>query len=209
MQKSISFAPWCDFAYGLLAFAFFAATFSACKDDEIIEPVALATQTVSSLAADAVTPYTGSFTLYSLSNNAVVANSDSASSNWDIGFRGSTIIVNGGSIRRGAGGAYIHTGIFSELTTIADNQAFNQDNSATDLAIPTGSGNGWYSYDQATNTISPIAGKILVIRTATGKYAKLEILSYYQNAPATPTAADASRYYTFRFVYQPNGSKTF
>lgn len=203
MQKSISFA------YGLLAFAFFAATFSACKDDETIEPVALATQTVSSLAADAVTPYTGSFTLYSLSNNAVVANSDSASSNWDIGFRGSTIIVNGGSIRTGQGGAYIHTGIFSELTTISENQVFNQDNSATNLAIATGSGNGWYSYDQTMNIISPIAGKILVIRTATGKYAKLEILSYYQNAPAAPTAADASRYYTFRFVYQPDGSKAF
>ena len=198
MQQSIFLA---------LALAFFA--FSSCKEDETDDIVILQTQTVNSLAADAVQPYKGKFTLFSFAQNATVPNSDSASGNWDIGFRGSTIIVNGGSIRAGQGGAYIHSGIFAELTEVPETQAFNQDNSDTNLAIPTGSGNGWYNYDHATNILSPIAGKILVIRTASGKYAKVEILSYYQNAPATPTASDASRYYTFRFVYQPDGSKKF
>jgi hypothetical protein len=66
---------------------------------------------------------------------------------------------------------------------------------------------GWYNYDGATNIVTPIAGKVILIRTATGKYAKLEIVSYYQNAPATPTATSVSRYYTFRYLYQPDGTR--
>ena len=53
--------------------------------------------------------------------------------------------------------------------------------------------------------ITPIPGKILVVRTRDGKYAKIEILSYYKGAPANPNPmTDASRYYTFRFLYNPN-----
>ena len=44
------------------------------------------------------------FTLVSLQNRTIVPNSDSATTKWDIGFRKTTIIVNGGKIRTGAGG---------------------------------------------------------------------------------------------------------
>jgi hypothetical protein len=82
-----------------------------------------------------------------------------------------------------------------------------------------GSG-GWYTYTGTTATpnhaILPIAGKILVIKTADNKYVKLEIISYYKGNPDTTTAtfADlatrpASRYYTFRFIYQPDGTTNF
>jgi hypothetical protein len=54
-----------------------------------------------------------------------------------------------------------------------------------------------------------------VIRTASGKYAKIEIQNYYKGG-VTPdaTASDADklskqRYYTFRYLLQPNGTKTF
>ena len=44
---------------------------------------------------------------------------------------------------------------------------------------------------------------------ADGKYAKVEILSYYQGAPDSPDAfTDQSRYYTFNYVYQPNSGET-
>ncbi|MDO9155766.1 MAG: hypothetical protein Q7U17_02765, partial [Sediminibacterium sp.] len=63
--------------------------------------------------------------------------------------------------------------------------------------------------------VTPIPGRVLVVRTASGKYAKVEILNYYKGGttPAT-TASDAiklttQRYYTFRFSFQPNGTKTF
>ena len=52
-----------------------------------------------------------------------------------------------------------------------------------------------------------------MLRTADGNYAKLEILSYYRGNPDT-SASDFSavkngRYYTFRYVVQPSGSRAF
>ncbi|WP_338763096.1 HmuY family protein [Bernardetia sp. ABR2-2B] len=196
--------------------------FSSCKDDDNEDPTPepLTLETASNIVADPIQidpttgmpmGTTGKFTLFSLRENKIIANTDSASTKWDIGFRGSTIIVNGGAIRTGQGGAFIFDGLFEELQEIPENQTFKQDNSETDLAITTGSGKGWYNYDPTTHVISPIAGKILVIRTADEKYAKVEIVSYYKDAPADPTTApmEDSRHYTLRFVVQKDGSKKF
>lgn len=195
----------------LLTIIFFGnLLFSSCKKDEETPTPPLEAKTVSSLAANPTDAPSGNkFTLFSFKDNAIVANADSATNKWDIGFRSTTIIVNGGVIRSGQGGAYIHTGLFNELTEIPANQVFNTDETATTLAIPTGSSNGWYNYNSTTNIISPIAGKILVIKTGDGKYAKVEILNYYKNAPTNPSATDIGRYYTFKYIYQPNGSKKF
>lgn len=189
----------------------------ACEEDEPAPAVPLEAVTIADLPADPTVnsgtgqpqAASGRFTLFSFANNAVVANADSATGQWDIGFRGTTIIVNGGAIRSGQGGAYIFTGLFDELKEISDNQVFNTDQSPTSLAIPTGSGQGWYNYNPASNWISPIAGRVLVIRTGNGKYAKVEILNYYKGAPASPTPGAVSRHYTFRYLYQPDGSKSF
>jgi hypothetical protein len=79
--------------------------------------------------------------------------------------------------------------------------------------LPVTSGAGWYTYVPASNLVSPIAGKVIVVKTSEGRYAKVEILSYYQNAPANPspepTGTDKDRYYTFRYVYQPNDTRSF
>lgn len=192
-------------------------TLFACSgDDNTPTVVPVQAQTVSNLPADPTTGVnpttgqpqgtTGKFTFYNLRDNKTVANTDSATNKWDVGFRGTTIIVNGGAIRSGQGGAYVHTGTFEELTTLPASATFAQDQSATALAIPTGSGSGWYNYNSTTNIISPVPGRVLVIRTGDGNYAKLEILSYYENAPAVPTATSRSRFYTFRYAYQPDGS---
>ena len=47
----------------------------------------------------------------------------------------------------------------------------------------------------------------MIFKTADSKYAKMEILSYYQDAPVTPTSTTKDRYYTFRYIYQADGSK--
>ncbi|MFD2571103.1 HmuY family protein [Spirosoma soli] len=194
-------------------------TFFACNstDDNPTLPQPLTATTVKDLAADpptSVDPQTGQaigstnkFTLFSFRENKQVPNTDSATNKWDIGFRGTTVIVNGGPIRSGQGGAYLHTGTFEELTTIPTSATFAQDQSPTQLAITTGSGKGWYNYNQTTNVVSPIPGKVLVVRTGEGRYAKMEVLSYYLNAPATPDPTSKQRYYTFRYVYQPDGSQ--
>ena len=64
------------------------------------------------------------------------------------------------------------------------------------------------NYNFMNNQISPIAGKIIVIRTADNFYAKIEILSYYKDLdPSNPANG---RHYTFNYVYQPNrGVKSF
>ncbi|MBC3787191.1 HmuY family protein [Spirosoma utsteinense] len=202
--------------YQILLFTASLATLTACASDDdapVVLPVQA--QTVNNLPADPTTPSsttgqpplsTGKFTLYNLRDNKTVANTDSATNRWDVGFRGTTVIINGGAVRSGQGGAYVHTGTFEELTAIPATATFAQDQSATSLAIPTGSGLGWYNYNSTNNIITPVPGRVLVIRTGDGKYAKLEILSYYENAPATPGATSRSRFYTFRYVYQPDGS---
>lgn len=205
------------FNFAIVAFAT-SFLFSSCSKDETVAPEKpLVAQTVRNLAADAtINPTTGQpqaptgkFTLFSFATNAVVANADSASTKWDIGFRGTTMIVNGGAVRKGQGGAYIFTGLFDELKEISATQAFATDETATALAITTGSGKGWYNYDAPNNWISPIAGKVLVIKTGDGKFAKVEILSYYKDAPAVPSPTAIARYFTFRYIYQANGSKKF
>lgn len=204
----------------VLAICLGTAFFSCTKEDNPVVAVQpLAAVTVKNVAADpnsatsatGLQPVaaTGKFTLYSLKDNKQVANTDSATNKWDVGFRGTIIIVNGGAIRSGQGGAYVYTGTFDELTAVPTSTTFGQDQSATALAITTGSGKGWYNYNQTTNIVSPIPGKIFIIRTGDGKYAKMEILSYYQNAPTTPDANSVARYYTFRYLYQPDGSQTF
>ncbi len=191
--------------------------FSSCSKTESVEPAKpLEAKTVSNLTADLVTidPATGRasggtnrFTLFSFATNAVVANTDSASNKWDVGFRGTTIIVNGGAIRTGQGGAFIFTGLFDELKEVPTTATFAQDASPTSLAIPSASGMGWYNYNPMANAITPIAGRILVIRTGDGKFAKMEILNYYKDSPAVITQASLSRHYTFRYMYQADGSK--
>lgn len=191
---------------------FFAMTIivaSSCKkDDKPEEEIPLTATEVKSFAADP-TANDNHYAFYSLETGKEIAVSDSASSKWDIAFRSTTIITNGGASGPGAGGAFVQRAAsFDSYAAIAADSAFHTDN-APAYAVPTGSGNGWYNYDFTTNIISPIPGNIIIVRTASGKYAKIEILSYYQGAPATPTADNVARYYTFRFIYQPDGSKSF
>lgn len=150
---------------------------------------------------------TNKYTLFSFATGAIVANSDSASTKWDIGFNSTKIIINSGTSGPGSASALVVTGIFSELN-LAPDAGYLTDNSATaTYAITRGSGKGWYNYDPSTNIISPIAGRVIMVKTSGGKYAKMEIISYYKDAPASPTSTSTDRYYTFRYLYQPDGSK--
>lgn len=198
-------------SFALLALAI---GFSSCSDDkkETVVAPALQATTVSNLAAGVTTTNGGGgqptsatkYTFYSFATNAQVATADSNTTKWDVGFKGTTIIINGGNSGPGQGGALVQSGLFADIVT-APATGYAVD-AASGKAITTGSDMGWYHYDGATNIVTPIAGKVILVRTATGKYAKMEIVSYYQNAPATPTATSVSRYYSFRFLYQPDGT---
>ena len=196
----------------------------ACTKDETPIVLPVTAITVSNLPADTVLgvnaitgmPFSaGMYTFYSLERNAIVPNTDSASTQWDLAFAGSKILTNGGTSGKGLGGAFIYTGLFNDVKTISNDSVFKTDNAPGSFAVTFGSGKGWYVYDQLTSLITPLAGRVLVIRTASGKYAKVEIINYYKGGVTLPTTASESdklskqRYYTFRYAYQPNGSKTF
>lgn len=195
----------------------------SCEKEKTETPVVLQAQTVNDLAADPIIgispqgqPYgSGKFTLFSLENNMIVSNSDSATNKWDLGFRGTTIITNGGTGGPANGGAFIYIGTFTDLSQVPADSTFRTDNAPVSYAITTGSDKGWYHYDGATQLVTPIPGRVLVIRTASGKYAKVEIQNYYKGG-ITPDASatdddklNKQRYYTFRYTYQPDGTKKF
>ncbi|MFN5642189.1 MAG: HmuY family protein [Sphingobacteriales bacterium] len=204
--------------FGLLASTFL---ITSCEKNEITKTQAATVTTVRDLIADTIVgissigqPYgAGKFTLYSLQTNKVIPNSDSATAKWDLGFRGTTIITNSGISGPGNGGAFVYVGTFEELIQVPTDSTFRSDLAANNLAIPVGSNRAWYVYNAPANLITPIPGRVLVIRTASQKFAKVEILNYYKGGitPAA-TASDnekifKQRYYTFRFLLQPDGSK--
>ena len=178
--------------------------------------------TVQNLIADTIVGFLPSgqpvgankFTFFSIENGRLVPSSDSATTNWDVAFKGTTILTNAGTSGPGAGGAFVQIGTFDALTTISADSTFRTD-AAPVYAITTGSGKGWYNYDGANNLITPLPGRVLVIRTASGKYAKLEITNYYKKG-VTPSASASEdeklhnqRYYGFRYTFQANGTKNF
>jgi len=214
---------------GILAIA--ALIFNACKKDEtnnvVVNPndynVAVSGKivTVKNLPADTIVgvgamgPYgAGKYTFFNLGTNSKIASTDSATSNWDLAFAGNTIRINNGTSGPGNGGAFVFVGTFDGLTTIPTDSTFRTDN-APNYAITKGSGKGWYNYDGPTNLLTAIPGRVLVIKTANGKYAKVEILNYYKgNTTPLSTASDNikiydSRYYSFRYTYQADGTTTF
>ncbi len=190
---------------------------TSCGETEVEEPeITLQAVMVENLHApgDLMDRSTGvitevrPFRYFSLEDNRIV---DSEQGDWDIGFKGTTIIVNSGSSGPGTAQASVVTGTFDEITSVPSAADFKRDGE-DGMAIPTGSGNGWYNYNPSSHIISPIPGRIVLVRTNKGNYAKVEILSYYQDNPPLAEVdprTTPSPYYTFRFLLQPNGSLDF
>lgn len=150
----------------------------------------------------------GHYTFFSLRTGEVVDAADSASVNWDLAFNGTTIRINSGESGPGEAGAIILDLPFQEVG-VAPSEGYNID-TAEELAIPSGAGNGWYSYDFTAHVIAPIENKTIVVRTADGNhYSKVEIEHYYRGSPDitdeefrdNPTGRE-SGYYTFRYAIQ-------
>jgi len=205
--------------FGLISILFLMVFFASCGDDTVTEPdpppaSTMAVDTIRNLNGD--TSNTGSFTYFSLRTKSVVTGADTITNLWDIAFRGTTILINGGSIRYGLGGAIAagsprYSTIYPltnfDTISVAPATGYGTDETPTDLAIPTGSGNGWYTYDAPNNFIQAIPGAVLLIKTGDGKYAKVEILSYYKDGNPQPFPFPVNfRFYTFRFTYQTDGT---
>ncbi|TCK68643.1 heme-binding HmuY-like protein [Winogradskyella wandonensis] len=204
--------------------------FTSCSDDDVPQLEPVEAQRVSNLHAPQTGgtgqgPISGEFTKFDFSTGETTT----SETEWDIAFRGTTIIVNGGQSqgatdepnRTGNAAAYIVESDFVSVVNINE-ESFAQDTQAA-LAITPLSDMGWYNYSGPpnpnvpnSNLVTPISGRVLVFRTREGRYAKMEILSYYRD---NPTASELmnftdmmklteARYYTFNYVFQPNQGET-
>jgi hypothetical protein len=184
----------------------------SCNDDKETEPIVVLEATlVADLAApnDVIDRATGQvietrpFQYFSLEQNQIVSESD----DWDLAFKGTTVRVNSG---KGASAAIV-TGIFDQIIEIPASATFVQD-TESEFAIPTGGGNGWYNYNSSTNTITPIPGRVVLVKTSAGNYTKIEILSYYKGNPPVASIdpfTTPSAHYTLRYILQPDGTQKF
>lgn len=137
-------------------------------------------------------------TYFDLESGTIVE--DESSAQWDLGFSGTTIIANadnGGGI-----------------------QSLNIEFSALDEAPVEGyaaSNSDWYTYTgntPPTHAVLPVEGLTLVVQTPDGNYAKVRMISYYEGNPDTSTEEfstnrSASRYFTFEYAVQADGSVNF
>lgn len=180
--------------------------FTGCDDENgVTEPEEINVTVVTAKDINANGP---GKTYYRFRDSTVVTGSDTATANWDVAFSSTTIYTNSGSSGPGEGGAVVLTN--TDFLSLSEAPAEGYEVDGEDSpAIPTGSGNGWYLYDFNNHAITPIPGVVLVIKTGDGKYAKMQIESYYKGAPETISSSDESGYYTFQYYYQPDGSRSF
>ncbi|MFJ1383245.1 HmuY family protein [Capnocytophaga canimorsus] len=133
---------------------------------------------------------------YSFSKNTVVE-----SDQWDIAFNGYTIIVNGGTSPNadkiaitGKGALYITEGTLENVTSVELEKLKNHTVNYTD----------WGQYGGGTHMVTPIAGKIIVIKTYEGQYVKMRIDSFYKDKGDQKPGANYKNtelgYYSFTFI---------
>jgi hypothetical protein len=116
---------------------------------------------------------------------------------WDIAFRRFNVMTNGGEGFGGnAGVADLGVVAFDSVTEVPATGYIGSSvrSDSSNAAIER-----WYDYGFTSHILSPKAN-VYAVRTADGRFAKLQILSYYCPG-ATPGCV------TFRYVYQGDGSR--
>ncbi|MFW6078566.1 MAG: HmuY family protein [Gemmatimonadota bacterium] len=116
---------------------------------------------------------------------------------WDLAFRRFHIIANGGDGFAGAGGiADLGELRFDSVLTVPD-AGYRPNVVGTDTVNPAI--RDWYDYGFTSHLLTP-RPRVYAVRTADGRYAKLELVSYY-----CPDARAGC--ITIRYVYQGDGSR--
>jgi len=116
---------------------------------------------------------------------------------WDLAFRRYQVIANGGAEFAGGGGILdLGEASFADVKTVPQTgyQGNDRGLDPRNPAIVS-----WYRYGFFSHALTP-KRHVWAVRTADGRYAKIEILSYY-----CPGARPGCL--TFRYVYQGDGSR--
>lgn len=178
---------------GLLVIGFV----SCSKDDDTAPEVKADLTVVKKTDVDGST----ATVYYSLALNKQVL----ATEAWDLSFAGTTISTNTNV------SAQLVDGVFSTYVT-APTTGYNLKTSFA------GSGS-WYTYSFNTlpmHIVNPQPGKLIIVKTADAKYAKVEMISYYKGNPTIKSTSsgatdaefgtDKTKFYTFQFAYQADGT---
>ncbi len=190
--------------WGLLTFSAAVSISSCTKDNAVPEPTEIT-------ATDSITiPFRSDhYTFYSLESGKEVPLEDSATTKWDIGLRFASIIVNSHASGPGAGGIVVMKGVYEDLDKAPDD-GYAYDTTTTKLAVNSNprSADAWYLYEPVNHNLSPKAGLFFVVKTANGRYAKLEVMkvNYVGWDPGAGDTYPESIQYKFRYTYQSNGT---
>jgi len=182
------------------------ASFASCKKDNT-------TTAIQSQEFEINATNSTSWKYFSFASNDTVSVSDPANSTaWDLAFQRYRIKTNGGlsgnasgsaanSFRKGQSG-------FDALTVVPDTATFKTDESIS-IAVQQGYATyvvnpalyTWFTLEFATQGTQIVPSDyVYIVKTATGKYAKVWFKSYY-------SATNLSGFDTFQYKYQPDGSK--
>lgn len=143
-----------------------------------------------------------------------------ASTTWDVAFTSiynSYITINNDTIEdspgyggAGVGAIIVLDELFDELDEAPSDEdfaIFMETQTATGWEDYPPGQKGWYFYSLDSHIMSAISGVTIVLKTANGNYAKLEMETLYLDNPENPTVYTPTPYFTFRYFLQEDGSK--
>jgi len=153
---------------------------------------------------------------FSTHSAVTISDADKATTKWDLAFTGpynSEVYVNYGGYQYNPGyggpgqGAVIQIDKPYDQVTTAPSAAEFSASAVTKIGWDSGNGNGWFFYSLDNHISVPVKNRTFVLRTADGKYAKLELLNVYKGNPAVVTDLYwPAPYLTFRYYVQQDGS---
>ena len=117
---------------------------------------------------------------------------------WDLAFRRSRILVNGGEAFAGHGGVVDLGEVPFEAVAEVPETGYRGTEAGRDSIQPDL--DGWYDYGFTSHLLTA-RPRVYAIRTADGRYAKFQMISYY--CPGARAGCP-----TFRWVYQGDGSRS-
>jgi len=174
----------------------------AKKPEEKAEP---APKPVTNLITTHVTTVNASsekdYVYFDFSSGKPVRILDTSSLEWDLAFRRGKVISNGGASTRLGEAGLLDLGEV-EFDTVAE---VPMENYVQDIAASTETENPvllkWYNYNYFTHKLTA-KKNIYALRTANGKFAKFQFLSFYCDNKEAGCVK-------IRYVYQDNGSSSF
>jgi len=155
-------------------------------------------------------PEGGDFVKLKFINGDTPATITDSEKNWDIAFRGTMIIVNGG-VKTGSGNeperlqdvsisAYIDilNKNYDAVSVSPYLKSVENWDKAGQPKIPNKSGQGWFEDDGTY--ITPLEDKTIVLRTIDNYYVKIGMYSYYKDAASPQNSSkDDQGYYSFQY----------